>query len=641
MEESNGALNANDAFRQTLREYWGYPDFRGIQRDIIESISQGKDTLGLMPTGGGKSITFQVPALVMPGVCVVITPLIALMKDQVDHLRQKGIQAAAIYSGMSRREIITTLENCIFGGIKLLYVSPERLFSDIFKVKFKHMDVSFVTVDEAHCISQWGYDFRPSYLSIAEIRQLKPDTAILALTATATPKVIDDIQERLGFKQKNVFRMSFERSNLAYIVRETMDKYTELIHILNAVSGSAIVYVRSRKHASDMAQFLTSENISATFYHAGLEPAIKNQRQNSGQQNEVRVIVATNAFGMGIDKPDVRLVLHIDCPDSIEAYFQEAGRAGRDGKKAYAVLLWNKGDRKKLNKRVAENFPEKDYIKEVYEDLAYYYQIGVGSGAGYSFVFEIDKFSRTFKHFPVQTHSALQILERAGYIHYEMEPEARARVMFKLGRNDLYRLDESSKFEDAVITALLRTYGGLFSNYVYVDEGLVAQEAGLTTQQVYVILKNLAQRNIIYFIPQRKTPFITYLQDRIDGENVVLSKEIYEERKEQYVKRINAMQAYASNNEVCRSRQLLIYFGEKRHKDCEQCDVCLDHESPEPSNEQTKNAREAILNLLKDGERHHITELHKLNLPNKGLDVALEYLIHEEEINIDGSFIFL
>jgi ATP-dependent DNA helicase, recQ family len=641
MEESNGALNANDAFRQTLREYWGYPDFRGIQRDIIESISQGKDTLGLMPTGGGKSITFQVPALVMPGVCVVITPLIALMKDQVDHLRQKGIQAAAIYSGMSRREIITTLENCIFGGIKLLYVSPERLFSDIFKVKFKHMDVSFVTVDEAHCISQWGYDFRPSYLSIAEIRQLKPDTAILALTATATPKVIDDIQERLGFKQKNVFRMSFERSNLAYIVRETMDKYTELIHILNAVSGSAIVYVRSRKHASDMAQFLTSENISATFYHAGLEPAIKNQRQNSWQQNEVRVIVATNAFGMGIDKPDVRLVLHIDCPDSIEAYFQEAGRAGRDGKKAYAVLLWNKGDRKKLNKRVAENFPEKDYIKEVYEDLAYYYQIGVGSGAGYSFVFEIDKFSRTFKHFPVQTHSALQILERAGYIHYEMEPEARARVMFKLGRNDLYRLDESSKFEDAVITALLRTYGGLFSNYVYVDEGLVAQEAGLTTQQVYVILKNLAQRNIIYFIPQRKTPFITYLQDRIDGENVVLSKEIYEERKEQYVKRINAMQAYASNNEVCRSRQLLIYFGEKRHKDCEQCDVCLDHESPEPSNEQTKNAREAILNLLKDGERHHITELHKLNLPNKGLDVALEYLIREEEINIDGSFIFL
>ena len=641
MEESNGALNANDAFRQTLREYWGYPDFRGIQRDIIESISQGKDTLGLMPTGGGKSITFQVPALVMPGVCVVITPLIALMKDQVDHLRQKGIQAAAIYSGMSRREIITTLENCIFGGIKLLYVSPERLFSDIFKVKFKHMDVSFVTVDEAHCISQWGYDFRPSYLSIAEIRQLKPDTAILALTATATPRVIDDIQERLGFKQKNVFRMSFERSNLAYIVRETMDKYTELIHILNAVSGSAIVYVRSRKHASDMAQFLTSENISATFYHAGLEPVIKNQRQNSWQQNEVRVIVATNAFGKGIDKPDVRLVLHIDCPDSIEAYFQEAGRAGRDGKKAYAVLLWNKGDRKKLNKRVAENFPEKDYIKEVYEDLAYYYQIGVGSGAGYSFVFEIDKFSRTFKHFPVQTHSALQILERAGYIHYEMEPEARARVMFKLGRNDLYRLDESSKFEDAVITALLRTYGGLFSNYVYIDEGLVAQEAGLTTQQVYVILKNLAQRNIIYFIPQRKTPFITYLQDRIDGEKVVLSKEIYEERKEQYVKRINAMQAYASNNEVCRSRQLLIYFGEKRHKDCEQCDVCLDHESPEPSNEQTKNAREAILNLLKDGERHHITELHKLNLPNKGLDVALEYLIHEEEINIDGSFIFL
>jgi ATP-dependent DNA helicase, recQ family len=641
MEETNGTQTAHDAFKRTLREYWGYPDFRGIQRDIIESIAQGKDTLGLMPTGGGKSITFQVPALVMPGVCVVITPLIALMKDQVDHLRQKGIQAAAIYSGMSRREIITTLENCVFGGVKLLYVSPERLFSDIFKTKFKHMEVSFVTVDEAHCISQWGYDFRPSYLAIAEVRKLKPDVAVLALTATATPKVVDDIQERLNFRQKNVFRMSFERSNLTYIVRDAMDKHTELIHILNAVAGSAIVYVRSRKHASDIASHISSANISATFYHAGLEPAVKNQRQNSWQQNEVRVMVATNAFGMGIDKPDVRLVVHMDCPDSIEAYFQEAGRAGRDGKKAYAVLLWNNSDRRKLNKRVAETFPEKDYIKEVYEDLAYYYQIGVASGAGYSFVFDIDKFCRTFKHFPVQTHSALQILERAGYIHYEMDPEARARVMFKLGRNDLYRLDEGSASEEAVITALLRNYGGLFSNYVYIDESLLAQEAELTTHQVYVILKNLAQRNIINFIPQRKTPFITYLRDRVDGERVVLSKEIYEERKAQYVARINAMQAYATNGDVCRSRQLLIYFGEERHKDCQQCDVCLEHASSEPSNEQTTTARKAILNLLKDGERHHITELHKLNLPQKGLDVVLEYLIHEEEVRLDGSFLYI
>ena len=407
------------------------------------------------------------------------------------------------------------------------------------------------------------------------------------------------------------------------------------------MAGSAIVYVRSRKHASDIASHISSANISATFYHAGLEPAVKNQRQNSWQQNEVRVMVATNAFGMGIDKPDVRLVVHMDCPDSIEAYFQEAGRAGRDGKKAYAVLLWNNSDRRKLNKRVAETFPEKEYIKEVYEDLAYYYQIGVASGAGYSFVFEIDKFCRTFKHFPVQTHSALQILERAGYIHYEMDPEARARVMFKLGRNDLYRLDEGSAFEEAVITALLRNYGGLFSNYVYIDESLLAQEAELTTHQVYVILKNLAQRNIINFIPQRKTPFITYLRDRVDGERVVLSKEIYEERKAQYVARINAMQAYATNGDVCRSRQLLIYFGEERHKDCQQCDVCLEHASPEPSNEQTTTARNAILNLLKDGERHHITELHKLNLPQKGLDVALEYLIHEEEVGLDGSFLYV
>ena len=359
-----------DIYEDILHTYWGYPSFRGIQRQIIDSIGAGRDTLGLMPTGGGKSLTFQVPAMAMDGVCVVITPLIALMKDQVMHLRERGISAAAIHDGMSRQEIVVVLENCIFGGCKLLYVSPERLASDLFQAKLKHMRVSFITVDEAHCISQWGYDFRPHYLRIADIRKLKPGVPVLALTATATPQVVDDIQQRLGFAEPNVYRMSFERKNLAYIVREAPDKNEEMVHILRAVAGSAIVYVRSRKRTKEIAAMLCGQGIGATHFHAGLDIAIKDQHQQAWQQGEQRVIVATNAFGMGIDKPDVRVVIHYDCPDSIEAYFQEAGRAGRDGLKAYAVLLYDQSDRRKLDKRIIDNFPDKDYIRDVYEHLA-------------------------------------------------------------------------------------------------------------------------------------------------------------------------------------------------------------------------------------------------------------------------------
>lgn len=632
---------AEDKFQAELRKYWGYTDFRGIQRDIIESITQGKDTLGLMPTGGGKSITFQIPALVMPGVCIVITPLIALMRDQVEHLRQKGILASAIYSGMSRREIITTLENCIFGGVKILYVSPERLSSSIFQTKLKHMEVSFITVDEAHCISQWGYDFRPSYLAVSEIRKLKPDVAILALTATATPQVVDDIQEQLLFKEKRVFRMSFERKNLAYIVREAIDKYAQLVHILTSVKGSAIVYVRSRKRSKEIAEYLNAHHLNATFYHAGLEPAIKNQRQTAWQTDETRIIVATNAFGMGIDKPDVRIVIHIDCPDSIEAYFQEAGRAGRDGKKSYAVLLWNDGDKRKLDKRVIDTFPPKDYAREVYNHLAYYYQIGTGSGGGHTFIFQLDKFCRIFKHFPTQADASLRILERAGYLHYEVEPDAKARLMFNLNRNELYRLEENSPQEHTVIEALLRNYGGLFTDFVYIDESMIALESGMDTHQVYVILKNLSRKHIVTFIPQRKTPLITYIRDRVDGERIVIPVEVYEDRKEQFIQRIQGVIAYATNNEMCRSRQLLRYFGEEKSQDCEQCDVCLEHSRNHSEKEQTLIVREKILLLLSDKKRHNITELHTLNLPKNILDVTLEYLINEEEIYIDGSFIFI
>ncbi|MBR2101555.1 MAG: ATP-dependent DNA helicase RecQ, partial [Prevotella sp.] len=400
-----------------LQKYWGYPDFRGIQKDIIDSICQGNDTLGLMPTGGGKSITFQVPALAMDGVCIVITPLIALMKDQVAHLRKNGIRAAAINSSMTHGEVVNTLENAILGNTKLLYISPERLNSELFQRKLSHVNVSFVTVDEAHCISQWGYDFRPSYLHIARIRTIiaanKKNAGrvpILALTATATPRVVSDIQQRLEFNRENVFRMSFRRDNLAYVVRHATDKLAQMAHILNAVGGSAIVYVRSRKRTREIADHLVASGISALAYHAGLENVVRDQRQRQWHDGSARVMVATNAFGMGIDKPDVRLVIHIDCPDSIEAYFQEAGRAGRDGKKAYAVMLYNDNDKRKLSKRVDETFPPKDYIRTVYEHLAYFYQIGVGSGLGSSFEFNIDKFCHAFRHFPVQVHSALNIL---------------------------------------------------------------------------------------------------------------------------------------------------------------------------------------------------------------------------------------
>ena len=593
-----------DKFQSILQKYWGYPDFRGIQRNIIESIASGRDTLGLMPTGGGKSITFQVPALAQEGVCIVITPLIALMKDQVQHLREHGILADAIYADKSRSEILQTLDNAIFGGVKILYVSPERLASDMFQTKLRHIHVSFITVDEAHCISQWGYDFRPSYLQIASIREMKPGIPILALTATATPEVVDDIQERLHFKEKNVFKMSFERKNLAYVVREAEDKQGEMIHILQSVGGSAIVYARSRKRTKEMAQLLSQQGITATFYHAGLDPDVKDQRQKAWQKDEVRVMCATNAFGMGIDKPNVRVVIHIDCPDSLEAYFQEAGRAGRDGQKSYAVLLYNKHDELKLCKRVDDTFPSKELIQDIYEHLAYFYQIGVGSGQGKTFEFDIEKFCVTYKYFPTKVDAALRILERSGYLHYEDNPDGKARVMFLLGRNDLYQLDQLAPSQDAVVTALLRSYGSLFVDLTYIDETMIARQAELTIQQVYFALKSLAARHIIQFIPRRKIPFISYTRDRVDGDKVVIPKEVWESRREQYEKRIKSMIRYAKNDEVCRSRQLLAYFGEKNDSECNQCDVCLADQAEEREKELRRKVAENQIII----EDHHIIE---------------------------------
>lgn len=621
-----------------LHQYWGYPDFRGIQKEIIESIGAGKDTLGLMPTGGGKSLTFQIPALAQDGVCIVITPLIALMKDQVDHLRHQGIPAAAVYSGMHRDAIVATLENCVLGGTRLLYISPERIGSDIFQVKLRHMKVSFITVDEAHCISQWGYDFRPSYLQIATIRRLVPEAPVLALTATATPEVVDDIQERLGFKVKNVFRMSFERKNLAYVVRQTEDKDAEMVHILQSVPQTAIIYCRSRKRTKDVAQKLTEYGISATWYHAGLEPAVKDQRQNDWQNDRIRVIVATNAFGMGIDKPDVRVVIHLDCPSSLEAYFQEAGRAGRDGRKAYAVLLYNGSDRRTLQKRVEDTFPPKEYVQTVYEHLAYFYQIGVGSGAGCTFEFPIDRFCTTFKHFPTRANAALTLLQRAGYIDYEQNPDTQARIRFLLNRDDLYRLDALSDKENEVVTALLRNYGGLFSDYGYVDESYIAQEAGLDRNQTYTVLVNLSKKRIINFIPRKNTPIVRYRSDRIDGADIVLDRSVYEDRKAQFVKRIHSVIDYAQNGRVCRSRQLLRYFGETKSVDCGQCDVCLSHTDTEDGDER-KLIRRQLLTLLADGKKHHITEIRRLNSDWELTGDVMREMVLEEDIRMEGSFL--
>ncbi len=628
-----------DKFRKILEEYWGYPDFRGIQREIIESISAGKDTLGLMPTGGGKSITFQVPALAMKGVCIVITPLIALMKDQVEHLRQNGIKAYAIYGSMQRAEILQVLDNAVLGGVTLLYVSPERLSSELFQTKLRHMQVSFITVDEAHCICQWGYDFRPSYLAIADIRKIKPNVPVLALTATATPPTITDIQKRLGFKQENVFRMSFARKNLAYIVRQTDDKPAHAAHILRSVSGSAIVYVYSRQKTKEMAEYLTANGISATFYHAGLDHNTRDERQTLWQQDKVKVMVATNAFGMGIDKPDVRVVVHIDCPDSLEAYFQEAGRAGRDGKKAYAVMLYNGNDRMVLNRRVASNFPDKEYIKEVYEHIAYFFQLAVGYGYNHTFEFNIDRFCHFFKHFPIRMQSALKILEKSGYIEYDEEPESRTRLHFLIDRNELYRLREQGPKENAVTIALLRKYSGLFSDYAYIDERVIASASGINENEVYQILKEMNRRHIVSFIPKKNIPHIRYTQNRVETSDIVIPQDVYERRKELFKQRIEAVATYMENDSICRSRQLLAYFGETESENCGQCDVCLTHKrETKQQKDELKAVCRAIQQILADKKPHNITELLSIDADTTMIERALRSMTENEEVfNDDGK----
>lgn len=635
-QSDNSQLSTLNA--QLLKQYWGYDSFRGIQEEIINSISENKDTLGLMPTGGGKSITFQVPALAKDGLCLVITPLIALMKDQIQNLRKRGIKALSIYSGMSRQDIITTLENCIFGNYKFLYISPERLDTEIFRTKLRKMKVSMITVDESHCISQWGYDFRPAYLKIAEIRELLPDVPVLALTATATPEVVKDIQARLHFRRENVFRMSFERSNLAYIVRKTDNKTGELLHILRSMPGSAIVYVRNRRRTKEITELLNNEDITADFYHAGLDDATKDIRQHRWQSGGSRVMVATNAFGMGIDKPDVRIVIHMDLPDSIEAYFQEAGRAGRDGQKAYAVILYAKADKTTLHKRIPDTFPEKEYIKDVYEHLQYYYQMAMGDGLDCVREFNIEDFCRKFKYFPVPVDSALKILTQAGYLEYTGEQDNTSRLLFTIQRDELYRLREMGDDMDKLIQTVLRSYTGVFTDYTYINEDSLAIRTGLTRRQIYEQLVHLAKLRIVSYIPRKKTPYIIYTRERIEAQLIHISPEIYEERKARYETRINAMLEYVTNDTLCRSRMLLDYFGEKNEHNCGQCDTCIGlRKQTATCQPDREELYEKIHEILSGAPQTPAGLLEQLPIEKELLTEALHRLLDEGKIIVvDG-----
>lgn len=595
-----------------------------------------------MPTGGGKSITFQVPALAMEGICIVVTPLIALMKDQVDNLRRLGIKATAVYSGMTRQEIIAQLENCIFGDYKFLYVSPERLGTDIFKSKLQAMNVCLLVIDESHCISQWGYDFRPSYLSIADIREELPGVPVLALTATATPEVVNDIQERLHFREKNVFRKSFVRKNLSYIVRQTEDKINSLIYILGKVPGTAIVYVRNRKRTKEIAVLLQQAGISADFFHAGLNRDDKNLRQSRWKNNECRVIVSTNAFGMGIDKPDVRLVVHMDMPGSLEEYYQEAGRAGRDEQRAYAVALCSNIDCTKLKKRLADEFPDRDFISRVYDALGNYYQIAMGFGLDTVHDFSLVDFCTAYKFSHLQAHHALKILELAGYIEYTEEQENASRLVFTATRDELYKYLHQDKKTDEVIQMILRSYTGLFSDYVYINEGLISTRTGLSQQEIYEVLVGLSKYRIVNYIPHKKTPLIIYTRTREEIKYLSIPRSAYEERKERFESRINRVMEYINENRICRSRMLISYFGEKGTSDCGCCDVCLAKNDSGLDNHTFNTIRDALQKALTDGPQEAKKLTENLPFPADKIITVIRYLAdHDEHFSLEDGIISL
>lgn len=583
--------------KEILKTYWGYDDFRSLQEEIIRSVLDGKDTLALMPTGGGKSLTYQVSGLAMEGVCLVVTPLIALMKDQVEDLKNRGIPAEAIYTGMRRDRVESIINKCIYDTVKFLYVSPERLYSERFREKLRLMNVCLITVDEAHCISQWGYDFRPPYLRIAEVREFFPGVATLALTATATPEVVEDIQKQLHFSTPNVLSKSFRRENISYVIRDTEAKPLELFNILSKVQGGAIVYVRTRLKASSIAAFLNKSGIKSDFYHAGLSSAQRARRQEAWKSGKVPVVVATNAFGMGIDKADVRVVVHYDVPDSPEAYFQEAGRAGRDGKRAYAVLLSSRAALGGLQKRIDDAFPPKDYILRVYEALANYYQLGEGEGQGRAFEFNLKLFARNFKLNEARVMSAISILEVAGFLGYTTDINSRSRVMFTVLRDRLYEFETGDSLLERLMVLLMRNYAGIFVQDAYVDEGFLADQLDVTRKVLYDAFISLAKRKIIRYVPGDVKPYIVYYQPRLPLSYITIGREAYENRKELFVTKIGAMARYIRDDETCRQLLLMEYFGQKEEKPCGICDVCIGKKK-RLHREERKSLEERILQVL-------------------------------------------
>ena len=610
-----------------LKKYWGYDAFRPLQQEIIESVLAGRDTLGLMPTGGGKSITFQVPTMAMDGMALVVTPIISLMKDQVDRLRSLRIKATYLYAGLTRAEVNRTYDKCLYGNYKFLYVSPERLQSQAFMERLRQMPVSLIVVDEAHCISQWGYDFRPSFLRIAQVRKLFPQVPVLALTATATPVVVEDIQRCLAFKQPNVFSMSFARSNLSYVVRPTEEKVTELIHILRSVPGSAIVYVRSRRRTKQICDEINRAGIHADYYHAGLYVEDKEDKQNKWTSDECRVMVATNAFGMGIDKPDVRLVVHVDIPNSLEEYYQEAGRAGRDGKRSWAVLLVKHTDQRTLRRHITEAFPDKDFIRSVYERVGNFLGVSLGEGYQQMYDFNFNLFCRTFDLPVLPTHNALKILTQAGYIEFVEEIETQSRVMIHARKDELYDLDTTTPGADQVLQAILRIYTGLFADYVFINEDVIAFRTGLDQETIYKSLLELTRMRILHYVPRKRTPYIIYTTSREEPKHVLIPKTVYEDLRDRMTSRVEATINYAYSDTGCRERMLLSYFGEAVGDECGHCDLCIDRRKR--GDHEPVDVQQGILYMAGLRPRRLEEFLNTLSFPKDEILSTLSFLVDE------------